>query len=53
MKKSFHITYFLEDKKIPTLTGITIEAHDMSQAIFFLRLHYRIEVSKIKYIIEL
>jgi len=51
--KRFHITYFLENRETPTLSGITLEALDMRSLLKEIWERDLINIDNIKYIIEL
>ena len=50
--KRFHITFFLSDTKIPTLSGVTISALNMVDALSK-SLNEGVKLNQIKYIVEL
>ena len=50
--KRFHITFFLSDTQIPTLSGVTISALNMVDALSK-SLNEGVKLNQIKYIIEL
>lgn len=51
--KKFHITYFLEGRDTPTLTGITMEAICMRSLLNEIWERDLININDIKYIIEI
>jgi hypothetical protein len=50
--KRFHITFFLSDTQIPTLSGVTISALNMVDALSK-SLNEGVKLNQIKYILEL
>lgn len=51
--RHFHITYYIKMDEAPLLGGITIDAADMIKAIQLACKKYGIDLSKVKYIVEL